>query len=201
MIFVVGSTTQSRLFYIVIAFIFLLNLFIDRASQISRILKSVTFLVLLFLYYYLLVIHASKDFISDLQSFSGRTGIWNIVLENWSDRGMIFGYQGQYTLADYSANNSGRSIFFNAHNLVLQYLWDWGLTGLLLALIFLFFSFQISQLLNGSGYLLSTAIVTAGLIEITLPNSLLAPKFAFILLFVKHIESIKKPFKDAKPES
>jgi len=189
------------LFYIVIAFIFLLNLFIDRASQISRILKSVTFLVLLFLYYYLLVIHASKDFISDLQSFSGRTGIWNIVLENWSDRGMIFGYQGQYTLADYSANNSGRSIFFNAHNLVLQYLWDWGLTGLLLALIFLFFSFQISQLLNGSGYLLSTAIVTAGLIEITLPNSLLAPKFAFILLFVKHIESIKKPFKDAKPES
>jgi O-antigen ligase len=144
--------------------------------------------------------HASNYSISDLQTFSGRTGIWNIVLENWNDRGMVFGHQGQYTLEDYSSDNFGRSIFFHAHNLILQYLWDWGLIGLFLALIFLFFVFQISHMLDKSGYLLCQAIVTAGLIEITVPNTLLAPKFAFILLFVKCIASIKKPLKDVKPQ-
>jgi len=199
-IFVVGSTTQSRLFYLVITFVVLLNLLIARDGQLSRLFKRGTFLALFFVYYYLLVIYTNRGSNNGIQSFSGRTGIWKIVLEHWSDRGRLLGHQGLYTLEDYSSENAGRLIFFHAHNLILQYLWDWGLIGLLLVLTLCVISFLMSQIFSRSGYLLSISIVMAGIIEITLPDTVLSSKFIFVLLIVKHACSKKEPSKVARPE-
>jgi O-antigen ligase len=144
------------------------------------------------IYFYFLVFNKNDDSTGGIQSFSGRTGIWKITLEHWSDRGSLLGNQGVYSLKDYSSENVGRLIFFHAHNLVLQYLWDWGLLGLVLVITFCLAILLMSNSQGKPGYLLALAIVLGGVIEITLPNTLLSSKFIFVLLLVKYAGSSRE---------
>jgi O-antigen ligase len=111
---------------------------------------------------------------------------------------------GAYSLGDFSAENSGRFIYYHAHNVILQYLWDWGVVGLALILIFLASLFFASKSLTPEGWFISAAIIFTGLIEVTLPNTLLSSKFVFILLLVKHIipsDSVDQSRKRAESET
>ena len=197
-IFIVGSTTQSRLFYIVTLLVFFLNIFLYRENQFTKLSKRGFYLLIFFTYYYLLVLNTRGHNESGITNFSGRTNIWMIVLQHWNDRGSVLGHQGIYSLEDYSSENTGRLVFFNAHNLVLQFLWDWGLIGFLIVSVFFICTFFMAGKLIKSGYILATVVIFAGIIEITLANSLLYSKFAFILLLVKYASSGKEGEKAVK---
>ena len=198
LVFIVGSTTQSRLFYIVAFSTILLSVFLSRENQIARVSKRLFYLVIFFAYYFLLVLNVKGNSESGITNFSGRTGIWIIVLQHWNDWGSILGHQGIYSLEEYSSENAGRLVFFNAHNLILQFLWDWGLLGLLVIGAFFISTYFMSGKLTKAGYILATAVILAGIIEITLPNSVLYSKFVFILLLVKYAGSSKESTKAPK---
>jgi len=191
MVFVVGSSTQSRLFYIVIILVILLSIAISKANNFSKILKQALYGVIFFAFYYFLFLKSNGTSENAIISFSGRSGIWDIVLKHWSDHGLVLGHQGTYSLEDYSSENSGKLIFFHAHNLILQYLWDWGLVGFLLVVAFGLSIYGMTGWIDNSGYILGISIVLAGLIEITLPNSVLYPKFIFVVVLMKFASSIQ----------
>jgi O-antigen ligase len=63
-----------------------------------------------------------------LTTFTGRSALWTLILEDWNSNG-IFGH-GPNTLTSYSIEH----IYFpfaHAHNSLLQLLWDFGVLGIL----------------------------------------------------------------------
>jgi hypothetical protein len=203
-VLIVGSTSQSRLFYLSVVILLLLKISQATPNVLSRIFAQGIFLAILCSYFYLLVFRSPGENSGGLSSLSGRTGVWESVFKNWNDQSALFGYMGAYSLGDFSAENSGRFIYYHAHNVILQYLWDWGVVGLALILIFLASLFFASKSLTPEGWFISAAIIFTGLIEVTLPNTLLSSKFVFILLLVKHIipsDSVDQSRKRAESET
>lgn len=188
-VFIVGSTTQSRLFYIMVSLVILLSITILKENIFTKILKRVLCLVSFFAYYYFILLKTSQPSENAISNFSGRSEIWDTVLKHWSIHGLVLGNQGTYSLEDYSSQNSGKLIYFHAHNLILQYLWDWGLLGLLLVVAFGLSVFGMTSTINNAGYLLGISFLLAGLIEITLPSSVLYPKFIFVVILMKFASS------------
>jgi hypothetical protein len=190
-VFIVGSTTQSRLFYLAIISIIVLVLLRTLAPGFSKILIRGNLILIFSLYIYFLVLQPLGNNQTVVNSFSGRTEVWRMVLIHWNDRGILLGNQGTYSVSELSAENAGRLIFFHSHNLILQYLWDWGLFGLSLGLVFCASLFFATRMMDFQGLLLVTAITFTGLIEVTLPNTLLSSKFIFSLLLVKYLSTPK----------
>lgn len=186
-VFIVGSTSQSRLFYLALGIMLVLKVAQFSTNHFSAMISRVFFLAVMSMYFYLLVLRSPGEYAGSLSSFSGRTGVWEAVLGHWNDESILFGYVGVYSLSDYSSENSGRFIFYHAHNLILQYLWDWGIVGVVLILGFFASLFFGSRYLLPEAWFLSLTLVLTGLIEVTLPNTLLSSKFVFILLLVKYM--------------
>jgi hypothetical protein len=190
LIFLLGSTSMSRLFYlgaVTLIFVFGAQKFLAKPFLVyfQRI-----FLLSIFLaYFFLLVIRDNTISYSAIGSISGRTRIWNVVLSHWGDRGKLFGNQGVYTLRDYSSENSGPLIFFHAHNLFADYLWDWGILGVLLVIILCLSFYSIVGRIQPAGFLLFSAILFSGLIEPTFSSNLLISKYIFVLIAVKYVSS------------
>jgi len=188
-VIILATTTQSRLFYLAAAILILLKISLSLFKPISALIKRAFIIFLFCVFYFLLVVRDNSSQFTGVGSFSGRTGIWDIVLKHWNDRGSLLGYQGTYSLKDYTSENSGRMIFFHTHNLILQFLWDWGFLGLALVLLFLGSLLIISTKVSDAGYFLIIAIILTGLIEPSFPSSVLLSKYVFVLVLVKHAAS------------
>jgi len=199
-VMIIASTTQSRLFYLAAALLILLKISLILFRPISVLIKRTLLVFLFCVYYFLLVIRDNSTRFTGIGSLSGRTGIWDIVLKHWNDRGSLLGYQGTYSVQDYTSENSGRMIFFHTHNLILQFLWEWGILGLALVLLFLASLFIISTKVSTAGFFLIIAIILTGIIEPSFPNSVLLSKYVFVLVLVKHAASafeVSAPKQDA----
>lgn len=186
-VFIVGSTTQSRLYYIVIVTVLILVSLRWIAPAINKTLSWGYLFLIYSLYVFFLILQPFSSKQTGINSFSGRTDVWRLVLKHWNDKGILLGNQGTYSVSEFSADNSGRLVFFHSHNLVLQYLWDWGLLGLTIMLVFCVSLLFAAKVLDFKGLLLAIVITFTGLIEVTLPNTILSSKFIFILLLVKYL--------------
>jgi hypothetical protein len=185
-VFAIASTTQSRLFYLAASIVVILKLALFALKPMSNFIKRFSIIILFLVYYFLLIARDNSKTFTGLGSLSGRTGIWNIVINNWSDQGALLGNQGVYSLLDFSLENSRISIVYHSHNMVLQYLWDWGILGLALILVFMVALFFVSTKVSSAGFFLIVATLLTGLIEPSVPNSILVSKFIFLLMVVKH---------------
>jgi len=124
-----GSFSGSRTFYLTL--ICLLTFHIVKRIlpkgnieyMLSLILGLGAITSILFLYFLPLI---SPD-TQTLSNFTGRLALWTMILEDWNNNG-IFGH-GPNTLTNYSIEH----IYFpfaHAHNSFFQFLWDFGILGI-----------------------------------------------------------------------
>ena len=125
-----GSFSGSRTFYLTLACLITFHI-------VKRILPqgyieywvSLVFglgILALALFFFLLPLISANN--QTLMNFTGRSALWNMILEDWSNNG-ILGH-GPNTLTNYSIENINFP-FAHAHNSFLQYLWDFGVPGIL----------------------------------------------------------------------
>jgi len=190
LVVLIGSTTQSRLFYlgiVIVVFIFVLDNFFKKSIFLrTSILFTLITGNLLFA-----SLFASQS-TTGLSSFSGRNYIWEIVLKYWDREGKFLAHLGSYSLAQFSESIESRLKFFHAHNLILQYLWDWGLLGLVL-IISLLLSFAIFGLrMSRPGYLILCALLIVGFIESSFIFTFANITFLPVLLLIKYAGESRK---------
>jgi hypothetical protein len=186
LIFIIGSSTQSRLFYLGIILIILTQIckkFFTSSSSFPRM----AYLVVILSAYVFVLKEAGKISSNQLSTFNGRTYIWGIVLDHWNDDGSIFGYSGAYNLYNYSMENSVLFVIYHAHNMVLQLLWDWGIFGLVVGAIVLLVFLKTYLRVQWGGFILMTLILFEGLIEPVLSFSVQSSEMFFLLIYLKYI--------------
>jgi hypothetical protein len=66
---------------------------------------------------------------NNVAQVGGRSLLWETILKHWNDGGLIG--NGPNTIRDYMITNTGKYAYGHAHNTALQYLWDFGIIGIL----------------------------------------------------------------------
>jgi hypothetical protein len=187
LVFIAGSLSQSRMFYFGVFIVLLLKLLFKIFSSVIIYLK-IGFYVFAMLSYFLVFLTFQNSVAnSSLTSFSGRTYIWNTILDHWSDNGIFFGHSGSYSTHDYCLEFGCKFEFFEAHNLFLEYLWNWGIFGIGIAIVALAFLWLKSLKLQEQGFFLIASMSLAGLIEAVLSLNSINILFLFELIALKYI--------------
>ena len=181
--FVIGSTTQSRLFYIGIIVLTII-VFADKITHSARILRGFVLMSLIAANLFFGLWFASSS-TTGLASFSARTYIWRLVVDNWDNESSWFGHSGSLRLEEFSRGIEVRLVFYHAHNLALQYLWDWGFLGLFLLVLMLAALMLLALRMNRGGYILFCTLLLIGLIESSLSFSLMSLTFLPLVLVLK----------------
>ena len=70
----------------------------------------------------------------NVEQIGGRSYLWQTIFEHWDDKGFLG--QGPGTLRPFMYTNLGISEYGHAHNSALQYLWDFGVIGIIVFLLF-----------------------------------------------------------------
>ncbi len=185
LVFVIGSTTQSRLFYIGI-FILILIALADKLAHSARFLRGLVLSSLIAANLFFGFWFASSS-TTGLASFSARTYIWRLVVDNWNNESSWVGHSGSLSLDQFSRGIEGRLVFYHAHNLVLQYLWDWGYLGIILLFLMLAALAILALEVNRGGYILLCALLLIGLIESSINFSLMSITFLPLVLVLKSV--------------
>lgn len=130
LLFLAGSATGSRTFYLVFFLTTLsTNFFSVRQKKFSNLIKKSAIVVMLVLVsFYLGKILAERSKISgqNLRDINGRRYIWEAVLQHWNDQGYFGHGPGQFRKL------VGSYVGFpaaHAHNSFLEYLWNYGVVG------------------------------------------------------------------------
>ena len=122
-----------------------------------------------------------------LESFSGRTSIWRIVLDNFNTQqtllGALLGNFGISSLTKLSEEQGSFLIFYHTHNLFLQYLWDWGVLGLTLIALLVLACVNLAVTGSRSSFIVLASLLIAGIIEPTFSLSLKSYEFLGLLVF------------------
>jgi hypothetical protein len=185
--FVIGSTTQSRVFYLG-CFLILFYAMISFASSELKKAFRVVILATIFLMYPISLFYLdSNSDTSNASNFSGRVFIWRVILEHWNDSGSWIGYHGTYGLINYCIEFNTVFEFYHAHNLFLQVLWDWGIFGITLMLVIVSVITFFSLRLTDGGFLLFALMLLAGIIESTFSFTILSTLFLFTLLLFRYV--------------
>ena len=188
LIFIIGSTTQSRLFYLGIIVIVLTQICKKFFTSLSKVPRIAYLLVLAGAYIFVLK-DAGKVSSNQLSTFNGRTYIWGVVLDHWNDVGSVTGHSGAYNLYNYSMENSVLFVMYHAHNMVLQLLWDWGILGLVVGALVLLVFVNTYLKVQWGGFVVATVILFEGLIEPVLSFNVQSTEMLFLLIYSKYIFS------------
>ena len=183
-VFIVGSSTQSRLFYIGCILIAILLLF-ERFSNNARYIRIPVILILAVSNLIVPFTLASTTE-QGLSSFSGRTTIWRLVLDNWNGQSVFFGNFGSLRMATFAREQGSSLIFYHAHNLLLEYLWNWGILGCIIVFLLFLAIFVLCINVQTGGYLIACSLLISGLIEPSLGAQLSDKFFIALLLFYKY---------------
>lgn len=134
---ITGSMSGSRTFY----FLTLTAVIILIAAMLFRKSKNPAtkvFSITFGLFVSTQIAAAVSSIISlntrNLSTLNGRSTLWNLILNHWSDEG-VFGH-GPNSLRDYMITTTWEIAFGHAHNSFLQYLWDWGILGISSLVVF-----------------------------------------------------------------
>jgi hypothetical protein len=186
LVFVIGSTTQSRLFYLGIIMVTIIYI-ADKALRSSRYFRLAVLSSFFVMSFFLVFAWASFPR-TGLASFSGRTYIWKLLRDNLNSEGtflgMILGNFGNLSLTKFSEEQGSRLIFYHAHNVFLQYLWDWGILGLFLITALIATGIWLAAIGDRSSFLIMASLLFAGLIESTFALSLKSFEFFALILFL-----------------
>jgi len=135
-----GSLTGTRTFYVAVLTLFsylLIKRFLPKNFAMFWA-SLISFMAIAIFVVVNLVLPVLISDTATLNNLTGRTELWQFILERWNSDG-VFGH-GPGTLSRFTYDSLGFG-FSHAHNSILQYLWDFGLAGL--AIIILFFVAQL----------------------------------------------------------
>ncbi len=196
--FLAGSLTGSRTFYLMcmVGLVFNFARVSNRSSLFfSPVIRMINLILLYNLGGFLASFFVSNS--NNLQSFSGRTQIWQLVISRWDENGLMG--HGMGTLKSYVSNLHWAFSFEHAHNSILQWLWDFGLLGFTLALIchLVVLLYWVPKAADFSDFNSSYSIVTLPILvaftEITLTmsaNSIFGLGWLVILLMILNSTAI-----------
>jgi hypothetical protein len=194
LVLVIGSTTQSRLFYlgvIIATFLYIC----DKALSASRVFRTSVLSVFMGLSFFLVFFWASSPR-TGLASFTGRTYIWRIVLDNLNPErsltGALLGTFGNFSLTKFSEEQGAALIFYHAHNFFLDYLWNWGILGLTLIVALVLACARLAVLGERSSFIVFSSLLFAGLIEPTFSLSLKSFEFFALVVFFSSWQTVEK---------
>ena len=197
--FLNGSFTGSRTFYLMCAIGLVFNF--ARAFNKSNIMFYPIFRILIFVSVYYLATTLASSLVKNsqnIQSFSGRTQIWTLVLDYWDESGLMG--HGMNTLKAYVATLHWDFAFEHAHNSILQWLWDFGIFGSILATIchLIALTYWAPMSVNGaisnSRYSIISLSLLVAFTEVTLTlnaNSILGLGWLLILLMILNSPTIE----------
>jgi len=188
-VFVVGSSTQSRLFYLGCILIVILFL-CERISNNARYIRIPVILILAASNLITPFILASPTS-EGLNSLSGRTSIWRQVLDNWDLQSVFFGNSGALPMSTFSREQGSPLIFYHAHNLLLDYLWNWGILGCIFVVLLLILIVVLCGNMQTGGYLISCSLLLSGLIEPSIELQLSDKNFIAVLVLYKYASLIR----------
>ncbi len=185
-VFILGSTTQSRLFYIGVIAIVITQI-LRKIFPNWGILPRIVYLLFIFFLYVFSLSEAGKIGNDEISTLSARTYIWGIVLDHWNDASTLFAFSGAYSLASYSKENSTLFLIYHAHSMVLQILWDWGVFGLFAGLMVIFLICKTYLFIPWPGFVIGTIVFIQGLVEPVLDFNVTSTQLLFLLIYVKYI--------------
>lgn len=188
-VFIVGSSTQSRLFYLGCILIVILFL-CERISNNARYIRIPVILILAASNLITPFILASPT-AEGLNSLSGRTSIWRQVLDNWDLQSVFFGNSGELPMSTFSREQGSSLIFYHAHNLLLDYLWNWGILGCIFVVLLLLLIVVLCGNMQTGGYLISCSLLLSGLIEPSIELQLSDKNFIAVLVLYKYASQIR----------
>jgi hypothetical protein len=112
------------------------------------------------------------------------------VLDNWDRQSVFFGNFGSLRMSTFAREQGSSLIFYHAHNLLLDYLWNWGILGFILVVLLLFAILVLCRNVQTGGYLIACALLLSGLIEPSLGAHLSDKNFIAVLLLYKYASQI-----------
>jgi len=167
-----GSLSGSRTFYLVVILLPILKVIFEKFNSLNLIIPKIFFVVVLVsLGYSYLSTFTSGN--SNLSSVSGRSIIWNLIVSHWNDHSLLG--NGSGTLQQFVLTQHIFFPFKHAHNSVLQYLWDYGLLGLLFSLTIVLlpmFKLRLSRFSFFTGTYIALLLIQT---EITIEASVSSP--------------------------
>jgi hypothetical protein len=185
LVFFVGSTTQSRLFYLGIILILILQL-LHKISLLRDFYLRLIVLVSLG-FAYTIILTRKENVGSDLANFSSRTYIWEVVKDHWDDFGKATGHSGSFSIYSHFLENTSRFRAFHAHSMILQILWDWGVLGIILFSIVVTVMITYLMIIPWPGFLLGVVFFFEGLIEPVFTISIQSTETLFLLILMKYM--------------
>jgi len=190
LIFIIGSSTQSRLFYLGILLVTVIQFF-DKLNYFNKIYRLLILSSLFLLNLLLPWVYASKEKIG-LSSLSGRTYIWRVTLDNWSNESILLGHFGRLSLKDFFQQTGYRFKVYHSHNLFLEYLWNWGILGLLLSVSLLLLMIVRALKVESGGFVILCTLMIVGLIEPSLSTTMNSVCFVGVLIFLMYVKFPKQ---------
>ena len=197
-VFMLGSTTQSRLFYIGVIAIVITQL-LRKISPSWGLLPRIVYLLFIFFTYVFTLSEAGNIGNDEISTLSARTYIWGITLDHWNDASTLFAHSGAYSLASFSKENSTLFLIYHAHSMVLQLLWDWGIFGLITGFIVIFLICKAYLFIPWPGFVIGTIILIQGLVEPVLYFNVTSTQLLFLLIYVKYIYASKHTESESVP--
>ena len=133
---VLGTFTGSRTFYITIFAAILLKALSSLTKKYDINLLPISILGYFALYGFVTTLFlptVSKS--ANINEVGGRTELWQTIFRHWSDNGLLG--HGPNTLATFMHSVLRKQAYGHAHNSILQYLWDFGIPGVMAIVLFI----------------------------------------------------------------